>query len=158
MANQDDTRQLRNAFGRFATGVCVVSCQSSIGPVGITVNSFSSVSLRPALLSWCIAHGSDRYDAFAQAETFHVDILHASQEDVAMHFARQAAIDSNMDLEVTPHGLKLPGSLVHFACRMHARYGVGDHDILVGEIFQHEQDEGPGLGYFGGKFINISNK
>ena len=160
MADQDARRQLRNAFGRFATGVCVVTCQAKngphVGPVGITVNSFSSVSLQPALLSWCIDHGSDRYDAFAGAELFHLDILRGGQEHVAMHFARQAAHDPKIEAKILPDGLHITGSLAHFACRLHARHPAGDHDILVGEILHHEQQDGPGLGYFGGQFIQVA--
>ena len=79
-------RELRNALGRFATGVTVVTCQGSSGPCGITVNSFSSVSLQPALVLWNIAKVSNSLQAYLDAEHFAINVLTADQEPISAHF------------------------------------------------------------------------
>ena len=77
-----EARALRQALGRFATGVTVVTVAGPDGPTGMTVNSFTSVSLDPPLLLWCPARSSSRHDAFARAQAFAVHVLGAEQLDL----------------------------------------------------------------------------
>jgi len=71
----DETLAYRQALGSFATGVCVVTADSPLGPMGLTINSFTSVSLEPRLLLWCIDERSERWPVFAAAERFAVHVL-----------------------------------------------------------------------------------
>jgi len=83
-----DPRELRNALGRFATGVCVVTTVGADGrAAGLTVNSFSSVSLDPPLVAWCLGRKAPSLAAFSAAEFFAVHVLAADQQHVDEHFA-----------------------------------------------------------------------
>lgn len=83
-----DTRALRNALGRFATGIAVVTAIDAHGnPIGLTVNSFSAVSLQPALVLWCLDNGSANLEAFRKASHHAINILSAGQQDISNRFA-----------------------------------------------------------------------
>ena len=85
---QIDNRSLRDALGRFATGVAVVTAIDPDGrPIGLTVNSFSAVSLDPALVLWCLDNGSVNLGAFRRASHHVINILSADQEDLSNRFA-----------------------------------------------------------------------
>ena len=92
----------RRALGCFGTGVTIVTIQSERGPVGMTVNSFSSVSLNPPLILWAPAHKSQRHDAFVAAKHFCVHVLAAEQQELASLFAREA--EQFHDVDWTPDG------------------------------------------------------
>ena len=77
--NSSNTKMLRNAFSRFATGVTIVSCDSPDGHIGMTVNSFSSISLDPALIMWAPDKRSSRFKYFENAKYFAVHILNSDQ-------------------------------------------------------------------------------
>jgi flavin reductase (DIM6/NTAB) family NADH-FMN oxidoreductase RutF len=81
-------RDLRDALGRYATGVTVVTTMTPHGPLGMTVNSFSSVSLDPPLVLWSPARKSSRFPAFEASSHFAIHILAADQRPLAEHFAR----------------------------------------------------------------------
>src|SRR3984957_20955816 len=84
-------RQLRDAFGEFATGVTVITAVRPDGePVGITANSFSSVSLEPPLLLWCLSNNSSGAVAFGPGAAFAVHVLSHEQREMAVHFARRS--------------------------------------------------------------------
>jgi len=83
-------RLLRDAFGRFATGVTIVTAQSADGPVAITANSFTSVSLDPPLVLWTIDKSSRRFEHFVKATHFAIHVLAANQEDLCWRIARAA--------------------------------------------------------------------
>lgn len=83
------TTDLRRALGQFGTGVALMTAQTEVGPLGMTANSFSSVSLEPPLVLWSAARSSKRHDAFVKAKSFCIHVLSAEQRDVAQHFAAQ---------------------------------------------------------------------
>ncbi len=82
-----DLTEYRRALGGFATGVCVVTAHSEDGAFGITVNSFTSVSLKPPLVLWCLDRASDRHDGFAGAERFAVHMLPVEDREMSDRFA-----------------------------------------------------------------------
>ena len=82
-----DIAAYRQALGGFATGVCVVTAHTDEGPFGITVNSFTSVSLRPPLILWCLDRASWRHDAFATADRFAVHVLPVEDREMSDRFA-----------------------------------------------------------------------
>lgn len=157
-------RAFRDALGTFATGVTVVSArtlQREGGPagVGVTVNSFTSVSLDPPLVMWCIGKESQRYAAFRDAEGFAVSVLSAEQEAIARRFTLDPVIPAaDPAFEAGPGGtLWLAAAVARFACRTVARHPGGDHLILVGRVLAFDGPrEAPLLGYRRGGFVTIA--
>lgn len=137
-------RDLRNALGRFATGVTVVTTMTAGGPLGITANSFSSVSLDPPLVLWSPARKSSRFPAFEAAPYFAIHILSDAQRDLAERFAKGS--DFTEILFESGHGGTplLAGCAARFECRHAAGHDGGDHLIVVGEVLRVvEQDVAP---------------
>ena len=131
----DTGRALRGAFGRFATGVTVVTAVGSRGPVGITANSFASVSLDPPLLLWCPAKTSRRHDAFATAERFALHVMGTDQDSITWGFANTAEAFEHCDWETSEHGVPLiAGCPARFECSLRDRLDAGDHTVLIGHV------------------------
>ncbi len=112
----ENTREFREALGRFSTGVTVVTTQTSTGPIGITVNSFSSVSLDPPLIMWCVAKSSGRYPAFEAAERFAVHVLGHEHRDIAAGFAKSATAFEHLELAQTGRDLAQSSSDLAQSC------------------------------------------
>jgi flavin reductase (DIM6/NTAB) family NADH-FMN oxidoreductase RutF len=149
----DNTRLLRDAFGRFATGVTVVTATTDDGPVGITANSFSSLSLEPALVLWSPAIGSKRFDDFANARHFAIHILADDQASVCEGFVRNKRAFDGLDMTLNDHGVPLINNcLARLECKHVATHPGGDHVIVVGEVTYAQFNDGNPLGFFGGKF------
>lgn len=149
------TTDLRRALGQFGTGVALITAQTGVGPLGITANSFSSVSLDPPLVLWCAARSSLRHDGFVQAPSFCIHVLSAEQMDVAKHFAAQGHDFSSYPWEAGPNGAPtLHGCLATFHCDTHAVHGAGDHSIILGQITSAamQPEESDGLLFKRGKF------
>ena len=132
-----DSKQFRNALGSFTTGVTVVTTRGVEGEdVGLTANSFNSVSLDPPMVLWSLARKSSTAAAFMAAEHFAVHILASDQEHVSNQFAKRG-IDRFAGLAVERgHGdvPLLAGCSARFECRTSYRHDGGDHVILVGEV------------------------
>jgi len=149
----DNTRLLRDAFGRFATGVTVVTASTDDGPVGITANSFSSLSLEPALVLWSPAKGSKRFADFANAPHFAIHILADDQADICAGFVRDKRAFDGLDMTTNDHGVPLINNcLARLECKHVATHPGGDHVIVVGEVTFAQINEGRPLGFFAGKF------
>lgn len=147
-----DPRLLRNAFGRFATGVTVVTTGTSEGPVAITANSFSSVSLDPPLVLWSIGRHSRRFGAFANASHYAIHVLAEEQADLCWRFSRSGADFADLDLSWNEHGVPLlPQALARFECGVADRFAAGDHMILLGRVLDLETQDGAPLLFAGGK-------
>ncbi|GAB5509776.1 MAG: flavin reductase family protein [Hyphomicrobiales bacterium] len=152
-----DSRALRNAFSRFATGVTVVTAMTPDGPIGMTANSFSSVSLDPPLTLWSIDRKSGRYDVFANTWDTAIHVLAQDQEALCLAFARKARAFDEVNWNESPNGVPLiEGCLARFECRRYGRHDAGDHTILVDQIMhatvqQGGQGDGP-LTFFQGSF------
>lgn len=146
-------RQLRDAFGEFATGVTVVTALRPDGtPVGITANSFSSVSLEPPLLLWCLSGGSGSVRAFTPGASFAVHVLSHEQRELAVHFARRALEKFEIGEGAQLRPPELSGALCRFDCRVHALHEGGDHLIIVGEVLALERCGGQPLAFYAGHF------
>ena len=146
-------REFREALGRFATGVTVVTCMGPNGPTGITANSFASVSLDPPLVLWSPSRGSSRYPAFRDAEAFAIHVLGEDQRDVGAAFARHPHEAFGPDAPPMRQGVPVvEGCLARFVCARHAVFEAGDHDIVVGRVLlAHTRDGGP-LIFSGGRY------
>lgn len=130
-----EARLFRDALGRFATGVTVVTTAGAQGPVGMTVNSFSSVSLEPPLILWCPARSSSRHAAFAEARAWSVHVLGAEQLDICLRFTRNGQGFEGLATEITPEGIPvIPGTAARFDCLAHAAHEAGDHSVLIGQV------------------------
>jgi flavin reductase (DIM6/NTAB) family NADH-FMN oxidoreductase RutF len=142
----DNPRAFRDALGRFATGITVVTVASGDGPVGFTANSFASVSLDPPLVLWSPAKASTRYAYFAEAEHFAIHILGAEQEELSRRFSRGGAGFDGLPRIETPEGVPvIPGTLARFDCIHHARHDGGDHLIVVGRVLRAAHRDGDPL-------------
>ena len=134
---QDDTRALRNTLGRFATGVTIVTAIDPDGqPVGLTVNSFSAVSLNPPLVLWCLDNASHNLEAFRHASHHAINVLSAGQVDLSNRFATWP-VDRFAGLNWRPGAGGAP--LLDDCC---ASFEVinescqpgGDHSIFIGRV------------------------
>jgi len=140
----ETTRALRGAFGRFATGVTVVTAAAERGPIGITANSFTSVSLDPALLLWCPAKVSRRHDAFVSAERFALHVMGTGQDKITWAFANTAEAFEHCDWERSEHGVPLiAGCPARFECTIRDRIDAGDHTVIIGHVTRVATEDGP---------------
>lgn len=160
MENGISTREFRAVCGQFATGVTVVTGRLDNGdPVGVTVNSFTSVSLEPPLILFCLDRGALSFDAFSLNSSFVVNILATDQEWLSNQFAKQGG-DKFVGVDYTDndHGVPvLSGCLATIECRMHAVYEGGDHQIIVGDVVRLEnKGEGSPLIYFRGNYERLA--
>lgn len=151
-------RQLRDALGRFATGVTVVTTRTARGPLGITANSFSSVSLDPPLVLWSPARRSSRFPAFEAASHFAVHVLSAAQRALAEAFSRPgegwpAGLASTPGIAGLP---LLPDCAARFECRHDAAHEGGDHLIVVGEVLRIAEADLPPLLFHRGRFATLA--
>jgi flavin reductase (DIM6/NTAB) family NADH-FMN oxidoreductase RutF len=132
-----DPRSFRDALGCFATGVTVVTARARNGrPFGVTVNSFSSVSLDPPLVLWSLSAHSMTYSAFVEASHFAVHVLCEGQESHCRQFAR-SGIDrfDGIKLNEGIGGVPIvPDVAALFECRSLYRYWGGDHVIFIGRV------------------------
>lgn len=154
-----DARTLRDAMGCFATGITVITTTDTNGkPVGLTVNSFSSVSLDPALVMVCLDKSANTLKAFRDADAFAVNILHIGQQPISNLFAtKDADRFSNIDWEKWDQGVPIiANSLANFECMTRSAIEQGDHIIFVGEVVRakFEQRRDPLL-YYSGKYRRL---
>ena len=147
LADDPALRALRNALGEYPTGVAIATTRTPAGPVGVTINSFGSLSLDPPLVLWCLRRGSARLTDFAAAEHFAISVLAAGQEQVARQFAARTTPDApfarqqfaGVAWREDPRGLPvLAGAVASFACRRAAQLPGGDHVIIIGELLDYQ--------------------
>lgn len=134
-----DSREFRDTLGKFTTGICLIS--RPVGahdtePTGIIVNSFTSVSLDPPLLLWCLDKNSNRFGPFMASDSFGVNILAADQRDLSDGFAGGTVFDfDDVETETWETGAAiLPAAMVNLECTVTDRHACGDHVIIVGEV------------------------
>jgi flavin reductase (DIM6/NTAB) family NADH-FMN oxidoreductase RutF/DNA-binding MarR family transcriptional regulator len=150
-----DTRELRRALGQFATGVTVVTCLAPDGtPVGMTANSFASVSLAPPLVLWSVDRRARSFAAFAAAPRFAFSVLSQDQVELSNRFAQHGA-DKFSEVEWTPGlgGVPLmPDPAATIECVTHAVFDGGDHVIMVGRVERFARAERRGLVFHAGRY------
>lgn len=150
-----DLRNLRNAFSQFATGVTVVTTVTEDGErIGVTANSFTSLSMDPPMVLWCPGRHLRSLPAFEHSTHFAINVLASDQHELSGKFARGA---SDKFEGVSTHegvaGLPvLDGTVATFECRTVARHEAGDHVIYIGEIERYTHSEGKPLVFHGGSY------
>jgi flavin reductase (DIM6/NTAB) family NADH-FMN oxidoreductase RutF len=149
----NDSRAFRTALGHFATGVCVVTTTGPDGEaVGVTVNSFASVSLDPPLVLWSLDRASDRFPLFMACAHFCVNVLDAGAQHLSHRLSRKGERSVAEEPRFTETASPiLKDALAHFECSVEARHDGGDHVIFVGRVlsFDHKSDGDPLLFYRG---------
>ncbi len=150
-----DTRALRDALGAFATGVTVVTACSPAGEyVGLTVNSFNSVSLEPPLIVWSLSLDSPNLEVFRRASHYAVNVLALDQADLSQLFAssvgnRFAGLEVREGLGSAP---LLKGCCAWFECRNEIRHPGGDHLVFIGYVERFSRAPGEPLIYHAGRY------
>jgi flavin reductase (DIM6/NTAB) family NADH-FMN oxidoreductase RutF/flavin-dependent dehydrogenase len=155
-----DVRELRRALGQFATGVTVITTRTDDGSsIGVTANSFTSLSLEPPLVLWCLDRAAPSLAAFDACTRFGVNILGAHQHHLSRQFATPAD-DKFVGADVLdgPGGVPLlGGAIAHFVCRHVRRLDGGDHVIVIGEVEHFETFDGEPLVFHSG-FYRVATR
>ncbi len=156
-----DPRDFRQALGAFATGVTIVTaCAEDGTPVGITANSFNSVSLDPPMVLWSLARNARSLPVFERASHWNVHVLANDQEAMSNRFARAGEDKfSGLALDACASGTPLiPGCSARFQCRTVFQYEGGDHVIFVGEVIDYDRTPSPPLLYVTGGYALAARK
>lgn len=148
-----NSRQFRNALGCFGTGVTIVTTAYGGTPLGITVNSFASVSLDPALVLWSPAKQSYRFAQFESAQHYAIHVLDQSQADLSARFARDAQSFDQCAWRWSDNKVPLIENCVaRFECQRMSSHDGGDHAIVVGKVLRAANFGGEPLMFFGGQY------
>jgi flavin reductase (DIM6/NTAB) family NADH-FMN oxidoreductase RutF len=154
-AERFDRRDFRRALGQFATGVTVVStCAKDGRRVGLTVNSFSSVSLDPPLVLWSLSRQAPSFADFAGASHFAINVLAANQHHLSRQFSTPLP-DKFAGVECIEGSTGCPllrGATAHFICRNIRQFDGGDHIIFLGEVEEYKWHEGEPLVFHSGRY------
>lgn len=150
-----DPKTYRNALGQFATGVTIVTTRDAAGnAVGVTANSFNSVSLDPPLVLWSLARSARSMAAFEQAGDFAVHVLASDQDYLANRFASRVD-DKFAGLDIGSDGPpRIDGCSARLVCTTRHLYEGGDHVIMVGEVMDYESEGKPPLLFHSGEYAD----
>lgn len=161
ITHESFTRAFRDALGTFATGITIIAARAPDGrPIGLTVNSFNSVSLDPPLIVWSLAANLPSVPIFEACEYYSVNILAADQHELSNLFASRsddkfAGLEFDEGINGTP---LLRGCCARFECRNTTRHPGGDHILFVSEVvrFDRDEEERPPLLYWGGSYRRLA--
>ena len=149
----DNARAFRDTLGCFATGVTIVTVQSSDGPLGFTANSFTGLSMDPPLVLWSPAKSSARFEHYANAQHYAIHVLAHDQTDLIQRFIRGGLGFEGMSYHHNDEGVPLiPGTLARFDCEKHATHEGGDHLIVVGRVLRCAKGTGAPLVFTQGQY------
>ncbi|GAC1432818.1 MAG: flavin reductase family protein [Terriglobales bacterium] len=157
-ATQDKFRQ---AMGRFATGVTVITVDYEGEVHGMTANAFASVSLDPMLVLVCVDHNAQTHAQLHAKKRFGVNVLSETQRAISQYYARvdrthRAQQEIGARFDRTQHGTPvLPGALAYLECRLHTAQEAGDHTIFIAEVEDMVVREGQPLLFFQGQYRKI---
>jgi len=156
-----DPQAFRAALGTFTTGVTIITTQAEDGtPVGITANSFNSVSLNPPLVLWSLAKNARSLPVFSEGRHWNVHVLSTEQETLSGRFARQgedkfAEIELDTGISAAP---LLQDCTARFQCRTAFQYEGGDHVIFVGEVLAFDHSDRAPLAFQSGQYALAMRK
>ncbi|MHC8508372.1 MAG: flavin reductase family protein [Rhodospirillales bacterium] len=157
-----DIAEFRRALGCFATGVTVVATLGPKGrPLGLTVNSFNSVSLDPPLVLFSLDRRNPDLSAFEAAGVFSVNVLSEDQQDISVRFSANPETRwDGVAWETLVTGAPvLPGCLASFDCRTRAVHDGGDHALFLGEAAaMRAAPEGAPLTYYRGGYVKLADR
>ena len=149
-----DSREFRAAMSRFATGVAVVTTFDGSKREGLTINSFTSLSLDPPLVLWSLRKNAPSLSTFQRAEGFAINVLCANRLDLSQHFAKPRADKfENVPFSESELGnAVLTGNLALFECRKSQTVDGGDHTMFIGEVLRVEYRDDVPLIFSGGRY------
>jgi 3-hydroxy-9,10-secoandrosta-1,3,5(10)-triene-9,17-dione monooxygenase reductase component len=155
-----DDKQFRSVLGHFATGVTIITAMDGDEPVGMAANSFTSLSLDPPLILFCVAHTSSTWPRIEEAGTFAVNILGEDHEELSNLFAKKGADRFSQ----TPWRIGVSGApvleeaIAYLDCRFEAEYPGGDHKIIVGSVLDVDmREDARPLLFFRGTYLRIGD-
>ena len=158
---QHDARDFRSALGCFPTGVCLITTLAPDGDrVGLTANSFSSVSLDPPMVLWSLARSATSAPVFRDAEYFAINVLGADDQALSSHFAKSGPDKFAAFAERFTPGVGgvpvLAGAVATFECHSRHRYYGGDHIIVIGVVERYAHTDGTALVFNRGRYANLT--
>ncbi len=158
-SDEDAARRFRNALGMFATGITVVTARTPAGePIGLTVNSFNSVSLDPPLIVWSLSNDLPGRALFEACEYYAINVLAEDQIELSQRFASRAGDRfSGLEFEQGVGGVPLlKGCCARFECRNTVRHAGGDHVVFISEVVGFDREERLPLLYFSGAYRRLA--
>ncbi|EQB36795.1 hypothetical protein M948_17325 [Virgibacillus sp. CM-4] len=147
-----ESRTFRNAMGRFATGVTVITTKSGEDHHGMTANAFMSVSLDPKLITVSIDNRANMLHKINQSGKFAVSFLSDKQQDISMHFAGQANSGEEIQFDYIQQIPVIQNALASVVCDLDRSVEVGDHTLFIGKVVDINLTDGNPLTFFGGKY------
>jgi flavin reductase (DIM6/NTAB) family NADH-FMN oxidoreductase RutF len=148
-----DAFELRSCLARFATGVAVAAVDGPGRRAGLTVNSFTAVSLEPPLVLIALLKTARSHGLFLE-RPFTVNVLGAEQEPLARHFAGRPHVE-HVVWDAASRAPRLAGALAVIECAPWAAHDGGDHTLVVGRVTAFSYRDGEALGYFCGRFVRL---
>lgn len=152
-----DPRDFRDALGRFATGVTVVTMRDEERTHGITVNAFLSVSLKPPLVAVCIDERANAHQTLLESARYGVSVLGSGQEALSNQFAGRPTPGLEDPFEELDGFPVVAGALAQLVLRIVAVHEAGDHSLFIGEVEALRCAEGDPLLYFRGKYAHVQH-
>jgi len=147
-----DSREHRNAMGKFATGVTVITTNDGDNAHGMTANAFMSVSLDPKLITISIDNKANMLDKIKASGQYAVNFLSDEQQDVSMHFAGQKVREGGIDFGYVQGVPVIKDSLASVVCDVDQEIVVGDHTLFIGAVKEVQQSDGDPLTFYRGKY------
>ncbi|KLN47391.1 flavin reductase [Providencia rettgeri] len=154
-----ESKTLRNLLGCYPTGVAIVTTRTADGrDVGLTINSFASLSLDPPLVLWSLVNHSPNLAVFRDCSHFTINILGHGHQELAMRFANPR-IENKFEevaIHLTPEGVPaLHGAIATLVCENHKQDTLGDHLLMVGHVRRISSETGKPLVFHGGGFTAL---
>lgn len=150
-----EDRLFRDAMGKFATGVTVITTEFENTPHGMTANAFMSVSLDPKLVVVSIGHKARFLEKIKTSQKFAVNILADTQKEYSKIFAGQIKENIDITFDVLAGLPVLPGALAQVSCEVVSEYVEGDHTLFIGRVLDIKLEEGNPLLFFGGQYHQL---
>ena len=151
-----DERLFRDAMGKFATGITIVSINDNNEYRGMTVNAFMSISLNPKLIAVSIDENAGMYDKLKNTTKFGVSMLKEEQRDLSMIFARQKEKDREIEFIVRDDVPVIKDALATLSCEVDQKVKAGDHLILIAKVTDITIQDGSPILYYGGKYRSMN--
>lgn len=160
MSTDSRSGDLRKALGQFPTGVTIVTTVRNDGtPVGLTVNSFNSLSLEPPMVLWSINSKSPSLEYFIRNGKFAICILSERHEELSRRFGKYSGQDKfdSVEFSMTESGLPVVrGVIAYFECDVDRAMSMGDHHLMIGRVRNFDfSDSGRPLVYFRGNYASV---
>ncbi|MFD2924513.1 flavin reductase family protein [Halobacillus naozhouensis] len=147
-----EDRLFRDAMGKFATGVTVITTEIENEVHGMTANAFMSVSLDPKLISISIDERAGMHGKLKHSGKFAVNILSEKQQDISMHFAGQKKENREINFDWLKETPVIKDSLVTIVCNVYSTHKAGDHTLFIGEVIHVETNEDHPLTFYKGQY------